>query len=185
MSLSDSWGVTETERGEPFPCDELCPSADAALFRGVTVNAPAAMTFRWLCQLRVAPYSYDWLDNLGRTSPQALTPGLADLGAGQRVMTIFDLVAFEPDRSMTIVNRARGGARRLFGEVWVSYVIRPEARGRCRLLAKLLVRYPTGPAGWTLRAVLPLGDLVMMRRQLLNLKALAERDGADAPHPAG
>jgi len=185
MSLGDSWGVTENERGEPFPCDELCPSADAALYRGVTVNAPAAMTFRWLCQLRVAPYSYDWLDNLGRTSPQALTPGLADLREGQRVMSIFDLVAFEPDRSMTIVNRARGGGRRPYGEVWVSYVIRPGAPGSCRLLAKLLVRYPAGPEGWTLRAVLPLGDLVMMRRQLLNLKALAERDGAGASHPAG
>jgi len=178
MSLGASWGVTEAEKGLQFPCDGVFPSPDDALFRGVTVAAPATVLFRWLCQLRVAPYSYDWLDNGGRRSPPTLTPGLDDLAKGQRVMTIFDLVEFEPDRSLTIANRTRGGARRLFGEVWVSYVIRPVAGGQCRLLAKLLVRYPRGITGAVLRAALPLGDLLMMRRQLLNLKRLAERDAA-------
>ena len=44
----------------------------------------------------------------------------------------------------------------------------------CRLLVKLLVRYPGGVYGAFLRAFLPWGDLVMMRKQLLTLKALAE-----------
>jgi hypothetical protein len=185
MPLGTSWGVTEAEAGAPFPCDERCPSPDQALFRGVTVSAPAPVLFRWLCQLRVAPYSYDWLDNLGRRSPRTLTPGLDVLAPGQRVMTIFDLVAFEPGRSLTIANRARGGARNLFGEVWVSYVIRPGEGKALRLLAKLVVRYPAGITGAVLRGVLPAGDLVMMRRQLLNLKSLAERDAAALPHPPG
>ena len=78
----------------------MCPSHDAALFRGVTVAASTTVLFRWLCQIRIAPYSYDWLDNGGRRSPPTLTPGLDVLVKGQRVMTIFDLVAFEPDRSI-------------------------------------------------------------------------------------
>lgn len=181
MSMGGSWGMTEAEKGGPFPCDERCPSPDEALFRGVTVAAPATSIFRWLCQLRVAPYSYDLLDNGGRRSPQTLTPGLDALEAGQRVMTIFSLVEFEPDRSITIVNRVREGARRRFGEVWMSYLIRPASGNQCRLLAKLVVRYPRGIAGSVLRFVLPVGDLVMMRRQLLNLKALAERDARVLP----
>ena len=180
MSLGASWGVTGSERLAPFPCDARCAAPDEALFRGVTVAAPPPVLFRWLCQLRTAPYSYDWLDNGGRRSPQALTPGLDLLAKGQRVMTIFELVDFEPDRSLTIVNLARGGARRLLGEVWVSYVIRPGQGTDCRLLAKLLVRYPQAITGWALRRVLPLGDLLMMRRQLLNLKRLAERDARGA-----
>jgi len=176
MPVGASWGVTESERRTPFPCDARCAAPDDVLYRGVTVTAPAPLLFRWLCQLRVAPYSYDWLDNGGRRSPPALTPGLEALARGQTVMTIFELVEFEPDRSITVVNRPRGGARRLFGEVWVSYAIRPGPGKESRLLAKLLVRYPDSFTGSVLRRVLPLGDLVMMRRQLLNLKRLAERD---------
>lgn len=73
------WGTTAPERARPYPCDELVPSSDGALFRGVSVEAPAAVVFRWLCQLRAAPYSYDLLDNRGRRSPQELTPGLERL----------------------------------------------------------------------------------------------------------
>lgn len=176
MALGASWGVTADERLAPFPCDARCAMPDDAFFRGVTVAAPPPVVFRWLCQLRVAPYSYDWLDNGGRRSPRTLTPGLEELARGQRVMTIFELVDFEPDRTLTVVNRARGGARHLFGEVWVSYLVRPSPGQECRLLAKVLIRYPGGLTGSLLRGVLPAGDLVMMRRQLLNLKGLAERD---------
>jgi hypothetical protein len=65
--------------------------------------------------------------------------------------------------------------------------------GSCRLVVKLAVVWPSGFHGVVMRSLLPAGDLVMMRRQLLNLKALAERDagfggrGADdrasAPRP--
>jgi hypothetical protein len=51
---------------------------------------------------------------------------------------------------------------------------------RCRLVVKLLVAWPSGWHGPAMRAFLPAGDLVMMRRQLLNFKALAERDAAAA-----
>jgi hypothetical protein len=146
----------------------------------VTVRARPEVVFRWLCQLRVAPYSYDWIDNLGRRSPRALTPGLERLEVGQTVMKIFELSTFEPARSLTVVNKARSGARGLFGEVWVSYVIVPTLHDGCRLLAKVLVRYPRGPMGWLMRIVLPPGDLLMMRRQLLNLKELSERHGTAA-----
>ena len=41
-------------------------------------------------------------------------------------------------------------------------------------LDKIVARYPRGYTGALMRWGLPWGDLVMMRRQLLNLKALAE-----------
>ncbi len=176
MALGESWGVSDVERRGRFPCDARCAGPEAALYRGVDVAAPPALVFRWLCQLRAAPYSYDWLDNLGRRSPPTLTPGLEALARGQAVMTIFELCDFEPDESITLVIPARNGAARVFGEVWVSYLVRPAPEGGSRLLAKLLVRYPPGLAGAVMRRVLPLGDLVMMRKQLLTLKRLAERD---------
>jgi hypothetical protein len=141
----------------------------------VTVDAPAPRIFRWLCQLRVAPYSYDWIDNLGRLSPRQLTPGLENLAIGQDVMSIFALVDYERDRHLTIRTKARTGVERMFGDVCGSYLVVPHGTSDCRLLVKLLVCYPPGLTGMLMRRLLPWGDLFMMRRQLLNLKALAEK----------
>lgn len=167
-----AWGSIAAERAEPYGCDDVLPTPDRVLFRAVDVAAPATTTFRWLCQLRAAPYSYDKLDNLGRRSPQVLTPGLEDLAPGQRVQTIFRLTSFEPGRAMTMEHRGR-----VFGHVACTYRVEPVDPVRSRIVVKLLAAYPRTPAGWLMRGVLPPGDLVMMRRQLLNLKALAERTG--------
>jgi hypothetical protein len=174
VSAAYTWGTEEAERRLPFPCDHYVERADAAYFRGITVHAAPAILFRWLCQLRVAPYSYDFIDNGGRRSPRALTPGMENLAIGQSVMRIFTLVEFAKDRHVTL--RIKHGARAFsfFGDLAVTYLIVAEEAERCRLLVKLVVRYPPRWWGSLMRWGLPWGDLVMMRRQLLNLKALAE-----------
>ena len=169
MSVTNAWGTTEEERSFAYPCDRHLGRSTAAYYRGVTIDAPPSIVFRWLCQMRVAPYSYDWIDNSGHRSPQTLTPGLDELVIGQRVM-IGPLVEFERDRHLTIRMRSR-----MFGEMAVTYLIVPKSAAGCRVLVKLLVKYPSGPIGWIERLALPWGDLIMMRRQLLNFKALAER----------
>jgi hypothetical protein len=162
------WGSTVAEREGRLGCDRLLADPDHELFRAVDVDAPASTVFRWLCQLRVGPYSYDRLDNGGRRSPQTLTPGIEQLAVGQRVMSVFRLVDYEQDRWMTLSLRSR-----FFGLVTCTYRVDQPAPGLSRLLVKVLVSYPR-PWGLPMRAILPPGDLVMMRRQLLNLKALAE-----------
>ena len=127
-----------------------------------------------LFRSRVAPYSYDWIDNGGRRSPRTLTPGLEDLAIGQSVMRIFTLVEFAKDRHLTLRIKHGTGAFNLFGDLALTYLTVPEDAGRCRLLVKIVVRYPPGFKGALMRWGLPWGDLLMMRRQLLNFKALAE-----------
>jgi hypothetical protein len=167
-----NWGSTSAERAESFPCDRIAPGAPMRLHRAVDVDAPTDIVFRWLCQLRAAPYSYDLIDNGGRRSPQELTPGLDRLEPGQRFMRIFRLAEFEPGRSITVLSRGT-----VFGEVAVTYRVRDAGRDGSRLVAKLLVTPPNGLLGsLPARAFLAAGDLVMMRRQLLNLAALAERE---------
>lgn len=174
MSIAHIWGATADERARPYPCDRWIDHADASYFRAVTVRAPAGRVFRWLCQLRVAPYSYDWIDNGGRRSPRALTPGADDLALGQPVMRIFQLVEFETGRHLTLRLPPGRRAARRFGEVAVTYLVEPRGPESCRLVAKVAIRYRPGFAGAFARWFLPWGDLVMMRRQLLNLRALAE-----------
>lgn len=170
-----NWGSTAEERGEVYPCDRLVPQADDVLFRAVDIDAAPAVTFRWLCQLRAAPYSYDWLDNLGRRSPRELTPGLDALAVGQPVMTIFKLAEFEPGSQITLVPRF-GPTVGPLGGVAVTYRVSPASRGS-RLVAKLAIKRPPGPLR-LIAALLPAADLVMMRKQLLTLKGLAERDAS-------
>jgi hypothetical protein len=172
-SAARTWGSTEEERAAAYPCDCWLEEADEHLWRAIDVAAPPAVVFRWLCQLRAAPYSYDWIDNLGRRSPRELTPGLDELAEGQRIMTIFRLVEFARDRHITLLLE-RG--KRAFGELAMTYAVEP-APGGSRLVAKLVIKRPRG-LGRVLSPLLPAGDLIMMKKQLRTLKKLAERDAA-------
>jgi hypothetical protein len=174
VSAISEWGSTATERAAPLPCDDLLPGAPCRYHRAVSVQAPAAVAYRRLCQLTVAPYSYDLIDNRGRRSPRELTPGADRLTEGQRIMVIFRLASHAPDDHLTLVSARTA----------VTYAVRPAATAAngVRLVVRLLFAPPGGRlAAPVLGAGLGLGDLVMMRRQLLNLKALAERDAAVGP----
>lgn len=150
----------------PMACDGLLAHGGVRLHRAVWVDAPPAIVFRWLCQLKLAPYSYDLLDNRGRRSPRELTGGAEDLEVGQRFMSIFSLASFARDEHLTLRGR----------RVAVTYAVRPHP-GLTRLLARVLFNPSGGRVPAALAAhLLALGDLVMMRKQLLTLKALAERD---------
>jgi hypothetical protein len=169
-SAIEHWGSTAEERAAPYPCDAWLGPGARAVFRAIDIAAPAPLVFRWLCQIQVAPYSYDWIDNLGRRSPRQLTPGLDCLEVGQRFL-IFRLVHFEPDRSVTLESTTWA-----FGHVVLTYAVRPVDERRSRLVVKLGQSRREGVLARVADALLPAGDLVMMRKQLLTLQRLAERD---------
>jgi hypothetical protein len=167
------WGVRLTEitnRIWPADPEPFC-SAEETWYRRMTVNTSAARVFRWLCQLRVAPYSYDWLDNFGRPSPGHLIAGLEKLRTGQRVMTIFRLADFLPNQFLVLEFLPSG--RSPFGPLRITYLCRAEGAERTRLL-RVRVNYASNSLRPLMRTFLPTGDLIMMRKQLLRLKALAE-----------
>ena len=167
--LPERWGVTDAEAAARYGCDRLRPDAPGRWLRGVDVAAPVDVAFRWLCQLRAAPYSYDLVDNLGRRSPRTLTPGLDELAVGQRVATVFRLHSSVPGHELTLV-LPPGPVARASGDMVVSYAALPGARaGTSRLVAVLRVQALPRPVA----AALCWGDLVMMRKQLLTLAELA------------
>ena len=90
-------------------------------------------------------------------------------------MTIFELVAFERNRHLTLRMKRGSSAARTFGDIAVSYLIDENQSRECRLLVKLVANFPKSMRGSLMAALLPWGDLFMMRRQLLNLKQLAEQ----------
>lgn len=171
------WGANRHEVTDVYPCEAYIPEPRERLLRAVTVGADAGTTFRWVCQLKIAPYSYDVLDNLGRRSPRRLTPGVEHLEVGQRFL-VFTVTEYDAGRHLT--GASTPAATRLFGPMALTYRIEQVAPGRSRLVACLTV---TGGGGRLRRlraGLLSYGDLVMMRKQLLTLKSCAEASTARA-----
>ena len=160
--IGDRWGVTDAETHLHYPCDDLVPEPAWQAWRGITIDASPDAVWAWIAQLRLAPYSYDWVDNLGRRSPRALRglpePQVGDPFTATAGRPIGTVVSIEPGVHLTA---------KLAG-AYMSYLL-VDAGGTTRLLLKIAAR-----SGRALGPLLAVGDLVMARKQLLTFKELAE-----------
>src|SRR5262245_65246563 len=112
--LAKFWNATPEERTASYPCDHYLSVPYEGLVRAIDVEAPPEVLFRWLCQLKVAPYSYDWIDHWG-----------------QRFL-IGEIVDCEPNRHISGVSRPE--FERLYGPLAITYAIRPKGERACRLV---------------------------------------------------
>jgi len=174
--IGDRWGVSASEILRAYPCDDCVASPTLQAWRGVSVAAPAEAVWAWVAQVRLAPYSYDWIDNLGRRSPREIAhlpePQVGDTFTAVGGRELGRIVSVDPGKQLT-------GA--IMG-AFMSYVLVPQKPETTRLLLKVVMRTTRlGALG------LSIGDLIMARRQLLNFKHLAERGQRDhldlLPHP--
>lgn len=170
------WGVPVEPAGLPTP--EVAPGSRLAI-RAIAMEAPREIGFLWLCQMRRAPYSYDWLDNFGRRSPREADPSLTGLEVGQSFMTIFELVGFAAPSSVRL-RMQEGWPTAAFGAIDLTYSIEAADAERTRLSAVMWMPPIGRVLGRTRRYLLAWGDLVMMRKQLRTLATLAERDSTNA-----
>jgi hypothetical protein len=165
--IGDRWGVSDEEVARHYPCDDLVARPTLEAWRGVTVRTSAAHLWPWLVQVRWAPYSYDWIDNRGRRSPRELIdgpppqPGDAYSRSGGR--PVGRILAVEPGVSYTAT---------ILG-AFMTYELVPVGDRETRLLLKIV----GGGRRW-LAPFVSAGDLVMARKQLLNLRDHAERASA-------
>jgi hypothetical protein len=162
--IGDRWNVTDEEVARRYPCDQFVRTPTLQAWRGITVHATPEALWPWVGQIRIAPYSYDWIDNLGHRSPQQLT-GLPEPVVGEPFTTAATrrfgrILAVDPPVQLT--GEIMGAA--------ISYVLVPEGQ-----TTRLLMKIVTSMSRW-LTPWLSVGDLIMARRQLLNLKSLAERN---------
>jgi len=182
--IGDRWGVTDADVARRYPCDEVVRAPALEAWRGVTVRAPADRVWPWVAQIRLAPYSYDLIVNLGRRSPRELR-GLPEPRVGEPFSAAFGgrpagrVLSVEPGAQLTGV---------IMGTV-MSYVLVPFPEGdgdgdggggggATRLLLKL-----AAPGRHAVTPLLCVGDLVMARRQLRTLARLAEASLGAAMRP--
>lgn len=164
--IGDRWGVNTGDVARHYPCDDIVPDPVLQAWRGVTVRARPEGVRPWVGQIRLAPYSDDWIDNLGRRSPQELR-GLAEPSPGQ----YFTVAGGRPAGRILAVEPRVHLTGRIMGAVMSDVLVPTD--GSTRLLLKVAAR-----RGAWISPFLSVGDLVMARRQLLNLKRLAEQSSA-------
>lgn len=162
--IGNRWGVSDAETHLGFPCDDFVEAPTMVAWRGVSVQAGPEVVWARLKQVRLAPYSYDLVDNLGRRSP-AERHALPEPRVGEPFTRAYGrdqgtVVSVDPGRHLTA---------EIMG-AYMSYVVVPRPHDT-RLLLKVVARI----SPW-LAPALSLGDLVMARKQLLRLAHLAEAD---------
>ena len=161
--IGDRWGVTDDEVARHYPCDDIVTVPVLQAWRGVTVHTTPDVVWPWVAQIRLAPYSYDWIDNLGRRSPQELRL-MPEPVVGQHFMA----TATRPIGRILSASPTEQLTGRITGAV-MSYVLVPQPDST-RLLLKIVMA-----KGRWVAPLVSVGDLVMARRQLLNFKRLAEQ----------
>jgi hypothetical protein len=165
--IGERWGVTAEEVARHYPCDDVVSSPNLRAWRGVTVHAPPSIVWAWVTQIQLAPYSYDLVDNLGRRSPRRLLD-VPTPQPGQH----FTRTANRPQGRLLSLEPGVHYTGSILGSA-MSYVLVPVDEETTRLLLKIVMQV----SPWLAPAV-SVGDLVMARRQLLNLKRLAEQTPA-------
>jgi hypothetical protein len=168
-----TWGATPDEVSRPLPGDDLVTRPTFNATRAISIDAPPEQIWPWLVQVgnkRAGWYSYDLLDNLGRSSARRIIPELQHLAPG-------DIVPMSPDGTQGIqvysVDRPNS-------MVWgtpadTSWVWQLDARpDGARVITRIRSRIRWQPISIAYSVLMEFGDFWMIRKMLLNLRDRAE-----------
>jgi len=130
---------------------------------------------------RAGWYSYDGIDNGGQRSSEQLVPELQHVSVGSifpakpGVTDGFVVLAYEPERFLVLGWRSETGVPIV---TWTFVLEEPEPPGRTRLIVRVRgadnYKPPFGLPRWTVNSLVPLGHLIMQRKQLLGIARRVE-----------
>lgn len=188
------WGATDEELQRPYPGADLIPGGRRSGTMAVTIDAPPARVWPWLLQMgygRGGWYSWDHLDNWGRSSVNELHPEWQQVRVGDRLPSMpdnaawWEVAALEPERFLglraTIDLRGRpyppDRRPKAFTDSLWGFQLEELPGARTRLIVS---GYWAMKPEWahTLSNLLLLEPThwIMQMRQFQNLKRLATRD---------
>jgi len=181
--LTAAWsgGAVRPLAGEvarSLPGDELVGDAKVGWTHAVTVRARPADIWPWLVQMgcrRAGWYSYDGLDNGGVSSANRIVAELQRVEAGDifpqtpKAEKLFVVRAVEPERALVLGDDA--------GSMSWAFVLEPVDETSTRVITRSRGAYDRLALGLTLKVLWHPLHFGMQRRQLLNLKRLAEAAG--------
>jgi hypothetical protein len=168
-----TWGATPDEVSRPLPGDDLVTRPTFSATRAISIDAPPEQIWPWLVQVgnkRAGWYSYDLLDNLGRSSARRIIPELQHLAPG-------DIVPMSPDGTQGIQVYSLDRPNSM---IWgtpgdTSWVWQLDARpDGARVITRIRSRIRWQPISIAYSVLMEFGDFWMIRKMLLNLRDRAE-----------
>lgn len=149
------------------------------LLRHIEIQACASNVFVWLKQLRIAPYSYDLLDNRGRKSPGFIIENLPQLKNNTHFLLAFHIFMFEENKFIAgrFCEPINPPVNRYVKEMFLEYRIQ-EIGTNTRLWCKVKGWYNNDIVSRGFYSIFSAVNLIMTSRQLRNIKRLSERLGA-------
>jgi len=146
------------------------------LLRSVEIRSNAADIFLWLKQLRVAPYSYDLLDNGGRKSPGYVIENLPPLRLNTHFLLAFHICGFEENSHIVcrFCEPINPPVNRYMKDLYLEYRI-TEHGGKSRLWCKLKGHFHRDISSRGFYFIYSVANWIMMTRQLKNIRRLSEQ----------
>ncbi len=169
---------TKEELSYAYVVDKYICEHSTIIYRAISINAPVERIFPWLTQLRYAPYSYDWIDNLGRQSPQHIISDAPPLKIGDTIMLLFNVPEFKENEflSFALSDKAPGFIKILLKPFpfYAIYQLFRQPDNCCRLVVKIIINSRPATLNRIFIKIADFLDYIMIRKQLLNFKRLAE-----------
>ena len=133
--------ASHEEKQRAMPADPLVPGPMGVVTHAITINASPERVWPWLAQMgagRAGWYSYDWIDNGGHPSANAILPEYQHVAPGDVLpatpgMTdVFCVASARPPHDLVLtVPEANGG-----NQVSWEFLLEPLDNGRTRLIVR-------------------------------------------------
>jgi hypothetical protein len=149
------------------------------LIRCVEIKAGASDIFIWLKQLRIAPYSYDFLDNRFKKSPDFIIKNLPPLKIYSHFLLVFHIKEFEEDSFIAgrYCEPINSPVNLYMSDMYIEYRIMEKAANAI-LWCKIKGCFNTDIFSRGFFYIFSGVNKIMMTRQLKNIKKLSELSAA-------
>ncbi len=145
------------------------------LLRHIEIRAGASDVYSWIKQLRIAPYSYDFLDNRGSKSPGYVIENLPPLKINSHFLLAFHIFRFEENKFIAgrFCVPINPPVNRYVKEMFIEYRIQ-ELGTQVILWCKIKGWFHNNLASKGFFSIFSVVNLMMTRRQLRRIKKLSE-----------
>jgi hypothetical protein len=149
------------------------------LLRSIEIKATASDIFVWLKQLRIAPYSYDFVDNRGKKSPDYIIQNLPPLKIANHFLLAFHIKEFEENSFIACryCEPINSPVNLYLRDMYIEYRIEKKAANTI-LWCKIKGHINTDISSRGFFFIFSMINKIMMERQLSNIKKLSELTAA-------